>query len=533
MLRKYFSANPRVRLLPWPHPYSLDYGTSKLHELSVDGLEDGKSVGNARNDGAHNCGRSSPESLGGHSSEGSRIRCWKQIVKADSRLVQIFSSIICGLLGWGILYTLFHNEVAPGGQLFSLIFLYLLASYAGYLISFLRLPALLGMLLMGILLRNIGFFDVSGVYKEIIISSREIALTVILIKAGLGLDPVALMKLKFVVLRLALVPCIGEAAAVAAAAHFLLGFPWLWGILLGCTQSAVSPAVVVPTLLNLDSKGYGTNKGISTLIIAASSIDDIFSISAFGVCLGALFTQGDITMSILKGPTEVGLGLFVGILWGAMAYVVPHPDDKYVVLKRFIFVGGGGLFMVLGSQMIGFPGAGPLSCISSAFVANLSWKHRGWDDETTPVSTIISKLWKIVEPLLFALIGTEINFQVINLSLVGTGLLVLFSGLVIRVVCCSIAIYGANLNSKETLFVNMAWLPKATVQAALAPVAMDMVRQAQYENDSPLYVYSSQILTIAVISILVTAPIGSVGINIGGPKLLTKTETHTVSERDP
>ena len=117
-------------------------------------------------------------------------------------------------------------------------------------------------------------------------------MVVILIKAGLGLDAAALKRLSFVVVRLAFMPCLVETATDAVVAHFIMGFPWLWGILLGFVLAAVSPAVVVPSLLSLQERGYGEDKGISTLVIAASSIDDIAAISGFGVVLGIIFSQG-------------------------------------------------------------------------------------------------------------------------------------------------------------------------------------------------------------------------------------------------
>ncbi|XP_073988269.1 sodium/hydrogen exchanger 9B2-like isoform X1 [Rhodnius prolixus] len=440
----------------------------------------------------------------------------------------IGSSLILVLL-WALLYTLLKVEVTPGGDLFKLIVLILVAYCAGKVVALAKLPPLLGMLIAGIILRTIGFFKISGVYLDIVIKLREIALTVILIKAGLGLDAPALLKLSLVVLRLALFPCLAEAVAAAVLSHYLFDYPYLWGLLLGFMLSAVSPAVVVPTLLSLKERGYGENKGISTLVIAASSLDDIVAISIFGVFLGMIFSTGDLTHQLLQGPLEMVIGLSFGITWGLIASFIPHRDDKYVVAKRSVMIGAGGLCAVLGSELIHYSGAGPLACIVASFIACLSWKLQGWSNTHNPVSDVFAKIWLILQPMLFGLIGAEIDLTRLQFDTVGLGLIVIIGALVVRVATCCLVILGGNLNWKEIIFVNLAWLPKATVQAALGPEALDLVRQQENpdENDK---VRGAQLLTLAVISILLTAPIGSIGISISGPTLLSNEPVQPAKE---
>lgn len=445
---------------------------------------------------------------------------------SNSWLLYMTGLLLILLLTWAILYSLLKVEVAPGGDLFKLIVLILVAYVAGGLVGRCKLPPLLGMLIAGIALRTVGFFQVTGVYLEIIIKLREIALTVILIKAGLGLDGPSLLKLSLVVLRLAFLPCIGEAVAAAVVSHYVLDYPWLWGLLMGFMLSAVSPAVVVPVLLSLQERHYGESKGIATLVIAASSLDDIVAISIFGVFLGMIFSTGDLTQQLMQGPIEMVIGLTFGIAWGLIASFVPHREDKHVTAKRVIMVGFGGLCAVLGSEIIHYSGAGPLACIVAAFVACLSWKIQGWSTTYNPVADAFSVIWQILQPMLFGLIGAEIDLTILELETVGKGLLVIIGALVFRVFVCCLVLLGGKLNWKEILFVNLAWLPKATVQAALGPEAMDQVRQqaldrGQNPDEHPDMIKASQLLTIAVISILLTAPIGSIGISITGPKLLS------------
>lgn len=434
------------------------------------------------------------------------------------RVLNYITLIISALLIWALLYTLLHHEVKPGGRLFALIVLTISSYFCGWLVSLVRLPPLLGMLLCGIALRNIGFFNMTGVYTEIVVTIREIALSTILLKAGLGLDASALKKLSFVVARLAFTPCFTEAAGAAVAAHVLMGMPWMLGLLLGFVLSAVSPAVVVPTLLSLKERGYGESKGISTLVIAASSIDDIIAISGFGVILGLVFSKGDIVSNIIQGPVEVAIGIAVGFGWGFIAACFPHRNEEHLVFKRSFMVGGGGLVSVLGSNMIGYSGSGPLATIILSFLASLCWKWQGWSNTYNPVAEVYSTVWIFLQPLLFGLIGTEIKFTDIDMQLIWQGLAILGFGLIVRIITCCVVLIGANLNWKEILFVNLAWLPKATVQAALGPVALDLAKSNKRPDVEP---WAKNVLTIAVISILITAPIGAVGISLGGPRLLS------------
>ncbi|KDR23967.1 Mitochondrial sodium/hydrogen exchanger NHA2 [Zootermopsis nevadensis] len=378
--------------------------------------------------------------------------------------LRVVTLLLILLLLWGVTFTLFQDAVLPQGKVFALATLFVLAYLAGWLISLIHLPPLLGMLVMGILLRNIGFFHMTGPYATAVSTLRLVAMVVILIKAGLGLDAAALKRLSFVVVKLAFIPCLVEAATVAVVAHLVLGFPWLWGILLGFVLGAVSPAVVVPSLLALQGKGYGEDKGIATLVIAASSIDDIVAISGFGVVVGLIFSTGDLMQQLVHGPIEVVIGLSFGIGWGILLMFIPHKDDVWVVRERAFLIGGGGLFAVLGSSLVGYSGAGPLACIVAAFLACSGWKMLGWSSSFNPVADIYSVIWKVFEPVLFGLIGTEIDLSQLEANTILYGLCVLAVGLMLRLLASCLATMGGTLNLKEMLFVTIAWFPKATVQ---------------------------------------------------------------------
>lgn len=207
---------------------------------------------------------------------------------------------------------------------------------------------------------------------------RQLALVNILLPAGLGLDPNALQKSLFNIIVLALVPPMVEVVVVAIVAYLLMDLSWLWAFLLGFLISAVSPAVVIPCLFELQERGYGTDKGIHTIVIAASTINDIVCIAAFGVLLGIIFSTGSLGMQIAEGPIVVAMGLSYGILLGFAAQQLPYQHDSHLVALRTIFIGAGSVVASVGSSAIGYGGAGTLGCITGAFVASFGWRKMGW-----------------------------------------------------------------------------------------------------------------------------------------------------------
>lgn len=359
---------------------------------------------------------------------------------------------------------------------------------------------------------------------------RSICLTVILLMAGLELDPVALWNLSGMVIRATFIPCFVEAIAVAVLSNLLLGFPWTVGFMLGFVLAAVSPAVIIPSLMSLSEKGYGVAKGIPTLVIAACSADDVVAISGFGIFLGITFNSDKPLLKlILHGPIEVIIGLSFGLLWGVIAQWIPNRNHKHMVFFRFLILFSGGLIAIFGAILIHYDGAGGLATIIMAFVAGMRWRKEGWGDHN-PVSNIFRKMWIILEPIIFALIGTEIQLDKIDPGSLGMGILVLLIALVLRMIGTYFAVSCGNLTRKEKVFMAFAWLPKATVQAALGPIFLDNALKyglTDYEE------MGQQILTLAVLSIIITAPLGAVSILALGPKLLEAEDSPASGNQDP
>merc|ERR1712106_1258931 len=367
---------------------------------------------------------------------------------------------------------------------------------------------------------------------------RSICLTVILLMEGLELDPVALKNLSFLVVKATFIPCLVEALAVGLLTHLFLDFPWTVSFMGGFIIAEVSPAVIIPCMSNLQKRGYGVDKGIPSLVIAACSADDVVAISGFGIFLGLTFSKGaPLWKLILHGPIEVIIGVSFGVLWGLLAQWIPNKDHHHVAFFRWLVLLGGGLVALFGAHLIHYDGAGGLATIIMAFVAGMQWRKEGWGDHN-PVTKTFKRMWIILEPVIFAPIGTEIQVDKINMNTLGLSIVVLLIALIVRMVATYFAVCRGDLTTKEKIFMAFAWLPKATVQAALGPIFLDNVikqtpEQWEVLGDKEEWMnMGNDILTLAVLSILITAPIGAVCILGFGPKLLSSENPEEQSEME-
>ena len=499
------------------------------------------------------------------------------------------------------------GEVADvGGTIFALLILILLSMIGGrFMLGVcwflkklskgainIKLPPLLGMIVVGILLKNIPYHvgqlgrgDCIVGNKSIFIDSiddralvethaddcnsqfighdldpniartlRLVCMTVILLMAGLEINPVALKNLGWMVLRTSIIPCAVEVVAAAALSHVLLGFPWTVGLLLGYILAAVAPLVIAPCVLNLAEQGYGVEKGIPTLVIASCFLDDVSSISGFGILLGSYFSSGKkLWELILHGPFEIMLGSAFGVFWGFLAQWLPDIQHPHVGFFRWLIIFSGGLIAMFGSQMLQHAGAGGLATVVMALTAGIGWRREGWNEHNL-VSDTFGRMWIILEPVLFALIGTEIQVDKIDAGRLGLLVSVLVLALLFRMIATYCSVFGGDLNQKEKIFMTVALIPKATVQAALGPLFLESVRKADNsfwdtesnqddwissnpENNStnwdPLIVqekwegWGKDILTLSVVAILITAPLGAILISSLGVKLLDIDETRS------
>ncbi|CAH8509857.1 unnamed protein product [Dicrocoelium dendriticum] len=306
------------------------------------------------------------------------------------------------------------------GEAISILIFYGLGFVFGELMELLHLPGLLGMLLGGLFLRNIGEILIpERVYHEgnlpkgsyplqanftsrtseipdsqfnirdtwtqlaalLVVNPslsgimRQLALTTILSRAGLGLDPAILKQVCGSVFRLAFIPCICEALTLMIVTRFLIGWPWVWGAILGFVCAAVSPAVIVPNMMRLEVTGWGVAEGIPTLVVAAASLDDVISITGFGVALAVGLSTGEsLVATLFWGPVEALLGAAFGASVGLLLCFFPPPKLEHSHILRGILLMCLAVTGLLGSIALHLPGAGALACLTLAFVVATGWR---------------------------------------------------------------------------------------------------------------------------------------------------------------
>ncbi|XP_055624670.1 sodium/hydrogen exchanger 9B2-like [Toxorhynchites rutilus septentrionalis] len=434
------------------------------------------------------------------------------IVSQQVALLAIF------FLLWGVAFSVLPRQLTePNTPFMRLWFLFVGAQTSGILVSLTGLPDMLGMLFWGVVYTNVGWADFEGL-QRLEVFLREMALINIMLLAGLGLDYESLKKLFRFIMQLTLIPTVAEVVAIAGLSRYLLDLPWLWGILLGLVVTAVSPNVVVTVLLRLKEERLGMNKGIHTLIIAMTSCNDVLAIFLFGVILGVIFSTGNLTSQILQGPIGIVIGLVFGGACGVGLLYMPSYQAKYTNGLRFSMTILAGTLSVVGSKLIGYPSAGALGCIVTSFVAGTGWKKR-IDYDTNEVGMYLDLLWKFLKPVSFSLIGKEVNFAVLEGSTVLYGSITLAVAVVLRLVFSYLATLGSDLNWKEKSYVTLSGFPKATVQAALGPAAMDLARSLNAVGE---YARAQTVLIVTVLAIIFTAPLGALLMVKLAPKWLKR-----------
>ena len=392
-------------------------------------------------------------------------------------------------------------------MLLSLSLVILFGLLANYLFSKLKLPGLLGMLLLGIALGPHGLNWLSTDLLVISGDLRKLALIIILLRAGLGISKDALKKVGSAAIKFSFLPGLIEGFTIASISMVFLGFSFIEGGILGFIIAAVSPAVVVPQMLKLSEKGLGTGKGIPTLILAGASIDDVFAITLFTTFSGFYFgQQNNIVSQILGIPVSIMLGIGGGVLIGfLLSYIFTrfHMRDTKKVL---LIIGIGILLTALESWLENRLNIAALLGVMTIGFILLEKKP----EVSVRLSSKMNKIWVLAEIILFVLVGAEVNIGVaINAGLIG--LLIILIGLLGRGLGVVLATMGSHLNWKERVFCVIAYTPKATVQAAIGAIPLSMG------------VASGEIiLAIAVVAILFTAPLGAIGIEKSAQLLLTE-----------
>ncbi|AHM57879.1 sodium/proton antiporter, CPA1 family (plasmid) [Peptoclostridium acidaminophilum DSM 3953] len=368
-----------------------------------------------------------------------------------------------------------------------------------------KLPGLLGMLILGIAIGPYGLDIISKDILRISSDLRKIALVVILLRAGLGIKRETLNKIGVPALKMSCIPGLCEGFAIMFAASFLLGIPKLEAGMLGFIIAAVSPAVIVPKMLDFINRRKGHEKGIPTLILAGASIDDVFAITLFSTFLGMYGGENvNIAVKIFEIPLSILLGMLLGAVIGI---VMVYMFKKYHIRdtkKTLILLGVAIIMTALEDSLKDIvPIASLLGVMTVGFVLlekDSIVAHR--------LSEKFNNIWVFAELVLFVLVGAQVNIHV-ALDSGFVGLIVILIGLTARSIGVFISVAGTSFNFKEKLFCVIAYVPKATVQAAIGAVPLVAgVKSGEI------------ILAIAVMAIMITAPLGDLGVKLAGEKWL-------------
>lgn len=389
-------------------------------------------------------------------------------------------------------------------MLLSLALIFLCGLTLASLFSKLKLPPLLGMLITGILLGPYVF----GLLDESILAIspdlRQIALVIILTRAGLNLDFADLKKVGRPAVLMCFLPACFEIAGMIFLAPKLLGISVLEAAIMGSVVAAVSPAVIVPKMLKLLEEGYGKSKGIPQMIMAGASVDDVFVIVLFTSFTGLAGGKGISVLDFARIPISILLGVAGGILCGWMLSVLfsrIHIRDsaKVIIILSVSFI-----LVVLGERLTGVISFSGLIAVMAIGIT-LQQKR---SEVAARLSMKYSKLWVVAELLLFVLVGATVNVSYTMAAGIGVVALIFFA-LLLRMLGVWICVLGTKLSSGEKLFCMIAYCPKATVQAAIGSIPLSMGLAC-----------GNIVLTVAVLAILITAPLGAIAIDLLYKKLL-------------
>ena len=394
----------------------------------------------------------------------------------------------------------------------SLAFIIILGLAADYLFRRLKLPGLLGMLLVGILA---GPYCLNILRPEMLAVSadfRKLALIVILLRAGFELRRDTLNRTARPALLMGFFPALVEMAAITVAAVHFLPFSWLQAAMLGAIIGSVSPAVVVPLMIHFMEQGKGAKKGIPTLVLAGSALDNVFAIVIFTQLLGIYQNhQGSLLRSLENLPLAMGSGILLGLAAGYLVYLIlkkseiTQPRPALLVLGVAVvltWIGDLASHEVIIASLLGVLAMGLIILEKDEGLGHL-------------ISQKLKGIWVLAEMLLFVLVGAQVNPKMawgaglVGLAIIGLGLLA-------RSAASFLAVSGAGLSLREKLFCVISYVPKATVQAAIGAVPLEAGVPG-----------GELILALAVLSILLTAPLGAIGVSWWGDKVLEPEERNT------
>ena len=391
-------------------------------------------------------------------------------------------------------------------MLLSISLILILGMFMGWICRKMKLSALLGMLITGIILGPYGLNLLDGSILGISAELRKIALIIILTRAGLGLDLSGLKKLGRPAVLMCFVPASFELLGMILLAPKLMGLSVLESAVMGAVLAAVSPAVVVPRMVKLMDEGYGVKEGIPQLILAGASVDDVYVIVLFSTFVGMMQGEGASILKFVNIPVSIFFGIAIGLFLGVLlAYffkkVHIRDTSKVLIILSISF-----LLVVIEDKLTT---ANTFSSLIAVMFIGIGLQKKR-EAVAKRLSVKYGKLWVAAEVFLFVLVGATVNIEYLG-KIGAKAFVVIIGALIFRMFGVFVCLLGTSLQRKERLFAMMAYTPKATVQAAIGgiPLALGLA-------------CGDIVLTVAVLAIVFTAPLGAFAIDWSYKKLLNK-----------
>ena len=387
-------------------------------------------------------------------------------------------------------------------MLLSFALILLLGGLAGRVMARFKIPPLLGMLLVGILIGPSVWNLLDPLTLEISAILRQIALIVILTRAGLSLSLRDLKKVGQTALWMSFVPAVFEIVGVIILAPLLLGVSTLEAALMGSVLAAVSPAVVVPHMLKVQEEGYGVKKRIPQLILAGASVDDVFVIVIFTALLGMAQGDGISWLSFGLIPVRIILGILVGLGVGFLLSKL-YQQVRFSDMEQTLILLAVSFILVTVENETNLPFSGLLAVMFSGMMLQRKDLERA-----KQLARHYNHFWSAASIALFVLVGASVNLDFLLQAGIAA-IVVIFGALAFRMVGVLTSLLGSDLNWKERVFCMIAYSPKATVQASIGglPLAAGLAS-------------GNIILVVAVLAIMTTAPLGAFLIDLTYPRLL-------------
>ena len=361
-----------------------------------------------------------------------------------------------------------------GGILFSIGLTWVCAIFFGARAGNIGLPPLVGMLMAGFALGNLGFLSSGETWKAASGLGRNFALAIIMLRAGLGMDREVLVKKFGLMCIIGWIPASFEAVLNAWSATAIFGMDWKWGMLLGFTLCDVSPAVTTPLLLDFHLQGFGVKKGIPTILLAAGVHTSVYAIIMYSIMFTFVFSSGGepIETTLLKGIGQVFLGTIVGGFTGWLLHLTWHHHTATPMLRSGATILSAPCLIYIG-KIVDMSGGGTVAVIVTGIYLAAVLNP---EDGLREVESVAASIWKLAgQPLLFGLLGSAVSLETLTPSMIGSAAGVIMIGLTGLVFMTYIVTLFTDFDFWERMFCCVATCPKATVQAALSTVALDYV----------------------------------------------------------